>query len=156
MDRSTSIPFSNGSVDLKLTITGPSAGSDDAERKLDLVFGKAMSICNHFVVPALNSIQDQIDVGEGVTRAETLIELEVLGNDIELDITTVLPNILVDAEMVRAWVAKIVAADFVSFALKVITNDALSDTLESGNVEFKEEHIPSIIGLLIGDRNGRD
>lgn len=156
MDRTTSIPFSNGQLDIKLVITGPAASSDDAERKLDQVFGKAMSLINHDVVPALNTIQDQIEVGEGETRAETLIELEVLGNDIELDITTVLPSIAVDAELVRAWVAKIVAADFVSFALKVITNDALSAIIESDSVTFKEDHMPMFVGVLRGDGGAFD
>jgi len=155
VDRSTSIPFSYGALELKLTLTGPAASTDDAERMLDNIFAKAMSLAYHGVVPAINGIQDQIEVGEGETRAETLIELEVLGNDIKLDITTVLPSIGVDTELVRAWVAKIVGADFVGFALKVITSDALNTILDSGRIIFREDHAPPILGLVIAEHGAR-
>lgn len=150
VDRSTSYPFTLGSIDIQLGITGPIVGVSDAENIVDTIFGKTMRLVTSDVVPALGSIPEQIETIDGETKAETLLDVEVLGNKLELTIGTTL-TVEVSKELVRTWVAKIVTPAFLEFATRVITQTALEGIItDPESIVFKDcPHIPGI-AVVIG------
>lgn len=157
VDRSIEIPFGRGRVHLGLNLTGPIAVDAEADKIVDMIFGKAIALINSDVIPAINAVENQIRISVGNTRADTMIELEVLGNSVELAVTSDL-KIGINPDLLRTWVAKMVAADFAKFAIVVIVGFSLDGIVNSSVVDLKEEHRPPppIIGLLIAEQDDPD
>ena len=125
MERSATLPFSHGEITNKLTITGPTVERDDADRLIDTLFGRLTNVIVDAVIPQITGLLEQIEVEEHEQGQliETLIEVEVLGNEIQVVIATLLDSVI-DKDLIRSLVAAIVGSSFLATATRQIGTDS--------------------------------
>lgn len=161
LSRSTSIPFTRGTVSVSLSLEPPEGTeSDELERVRDDVFATVVDSLLFSLVPALNELPERFLIDEdGEVDTKTELELSLLGYRLTLEAQAELDYGLGDnaGTIINSLVVSVLSPKMARHAITAIGNvvgDAASKDLEP-NLEAMRERLGPLADMLIG-RRGED
>ncbi len=154
MDRSMKLPFAKGEFDIKLEVTGPLCDTEGAEFIIDDMFRKANHDLHKCAVPSMNTLADKVETTDGKTETDALLEIEILGTQVRLNIGILL-NFGVDPDLARSMVTQSAAPDFAHLVIDTIASISLTTVAaDETRVQMKPRPMSPLgdfLGGLIGE-----